>query len=382
MNFKNHGDSPLGDNYTLARQSSIYSLTFDELQNTVGGSLGKDFGSMNMDELLKSICTAEETQMLASTVGMGGGVGGVNPSGNLQRQGSITLPRTLSQKTVDEVWRDLLKESDNGAKVGNNVAAREAKLPERQQTLGEMTLEEFLVRAGIVREDAQQIGRPPTANSGNNTNPNALAFGFQQPNRNIGILDNRMPGMTNSAPNRPLNLPMNIGGVRSSQQQMQPQPQQQKPQPQQPLYPKTTTLAFAPPMHMVSNAQLTNPGTRETIVGVVEPAVSSGLVHGRGLPSGGISSNANIGAAGVTVAAKSPSSHMSSDIVARTSVMDSPSVSPVPYMFNRGGKCSAALEKVIERRQRRMIKNRESAARSRARKQVNNLILVIHYISC
>lgn len=121
FNFKNFGDAPsmegngfkpLG-NFPLARQSSIYSLTFDELQNTYGG-LGKDFGSMNMDELLKNISSAEETQAMTTASVPGGGESGVF-GGNLQRQGSFTLPRTLSQKTVDEVWRDLLKEND-GAK--------------------------------------------------------------------------------------------------------------------------------------------------------------------------------------------------------------------------------------------------------------------------
>ncbi|XP_047957185.1 bZIP transcription factor 23-like isoform X1 [Salvia hispanica] len=50
--------------------------------------------------------------------------------------------------------------------------------------------------------------------------------------------------------------------------------------------------------------------------------------------------------------------------------------SPVPYVFNGGlrGR-NAALEKVVERRQRRMIKNRESAARSRARKQAYTMEL-------
>ncbi|MBA0547741.1 hypothetical protein Golob_018886, partial [Gossypium lobatum] len=50
---------------------------------------------------------------------------------------------------------------------------------------------------------------------------------------------------------------------------------------------------------------------------------------------------------------------------------DTSSVSPVPYVFNgssRGRKCTA-VEKVAERQQRRMIKNRESAARYQARKQ-------------
>ncbi|XP_018491219.1 ABSCISIC ACID-INSENSITIVE 5-like protein 7 isoform X1 [Raphanus sativus] len=101
---------PTDNAYPLARQ---YSLTFDELQSTLGGP-GKDFGSMNMDELLKSIRTTDEAQAMtmnssfsaaaaaaaASTAVAQPGGGGIA----LQRQGSLTLPRTISQKTVDEVW--------------------------------------------------------------------------------------------------------------------------------------------------------------------------------------------------------------------------------------------------------------------------------------
>ncbi|KAK9733612.1 hypothetical protein RND81_04G078600 [Saponaria officinalis] len=45
----------------LGRQSSIYSLTLDEFQHTVCEN-GKNFGSMNMDEFLSSIWSAEENQ--------------------------------------------------------------------------------------------------------------------------------------------------------------------------------------------------------------------------------------------------------------------------------------------------------------------------------
>jgi hypothetical protein len=53
--------------------------------------------------------------------------------------------------------------------------------------------------------------------------------------------------------------------------------------------------------------------------------------------------------------------------------LSSLSPSPGPYVFNGGlrGTKPSAIEKVVERRQRRMIKNRESAARSRQMKQVN-----------
>ena len=113
MNFKSFGNETGGGggrpsgNFSLTRQPSVYSLTFDEFMNSMGGS-GKDFGSMNMDELLKNIWTAEEVQTMASA-GVAADDGGAGAS-HLQRQGSLTLPRTLSQKTVDEVWNDISKE--------------------------------------------------------------------------------------------------------------------------------------------------------------------------------------------------------------------------------------------------------------------------------
>lgn len=44
---------------------------------------------------------------------------------------------------------------------------------------------------------------------------------------------------------------------------------------------------------------------------------------------------------------------------------------PFPLQGRKRGLDSRPTEKIVERRQRRMIKNRESAARSRARKQVS-----------
>lgn len=345
VNFKNFviepaaeanglGDRPPG-NLPLTRQPSIYSLTFDEFLSTMG-SVGKDFGSMNMDELLKNIWTAEETQTLASAVGPEGGISG----GYLQRQGSLTLPRTLSQKTVDEVWRDMSKEYI-GTKDGTGNSG--SNLPQRQQTLGEITLEEFLVRAGVVREDTNLTGKP-NANGGFYNNTNGMTIGFQQINQNNALMSNRIPESNGQISYQSPNLPLNVNGVRSSQQQ-----QQQPPPPQQ-LYPKpATTVAYAPAMALPGNPQMGN------------------LVQGAGMGMVGL------GPAAVTVATGSPAS----DGMVKSNG-DTSSVSPVPYVFNgglRGRKCSGAVEKVVERRQRRMIKNRESAARSRARKQAYTMEL-------
>ncbi|GMI83664.1 DC3 PROMOTER-BINDING FACTOR 5, abscisic acid responsive elements-binding factor 3 [Hibiscus trionum] len=356
LNFNNFGEAPsmegngskAMDHFPLARQSSIYSLTFDELQNTFGG-LGKDFGSMNMDELLRNITTAGETQAVVAA-SVPGGEGGVS-GGNLQRQGSLTLPRTLSQKTVEEVWKDLFKENDGAKNVGNGGAGGGGvNLPQRQQTLGEITLEEFLARAGVVREDVQQIGMPN--NTGFFDNNSGLALGFQQANGNNVFLSNN-----NSVLNQPPRLPLDIRGAKSSHSQQQ---QQQH----QPIFPKQQTVAFGPAMHLINPSQFVSPGARGSVVGTSDRSTNTNLVQTTGLQSGGIG----------IVGLASPANHISSDVISNNSV-DTSSLSPVPYVLGRGRKRSAALEKVVERRQRRMIKNRESAARSRARKQAYTLEL-------
>ncbi|CDY27189.1 BnaA09g36130D [Brassica napus] len=108
---------------SLNRQGSLYSLTLDEVQTHLGSS-GKALGSMNLDELLKSVCS-----------------------------GSLTLPRDLSKKTVEEVWKDIQQDKNGG---GSGHERRD-----KQPTLGEMTLEDLLLKAGVVTETV------PGSNHGN-----------------------------------------------------------------------------------------------------------------------------------------------------------------------------------------------------------------------
>ncbi|GER29972.1 ABRE binding factor [Striga asiatica] len=329
LNFKNlsTGMPPDSGSFPLARQNSIYSLTFDEFQNTVG-SIGKEFGSMNMDELLKNIWSAEENQILLSTTNNHNnnnnnkGSGGFHEGSgyNPLRQGSLTLPRTLSQKTVDEVWQDMVKEYGKDPTCaptgGYGVAPAH-----RQPTLGEVTLEEFLVRAGVVKEE------PPKGKTGNIPRP---GFGYPSGGENISDL------MGN-------NLPLGAGGARSGVKQPAVHPQPQLPE----IIPKQAV----PRYNQLSG---NNPGIRG---GIISNGASDGLVQNAGLQ----------GLVGNGVRVVSPAVSPSTGEIS--------SVSPVPYVFNGGcgvglrGRKTAALEKVVERRQRRMIKNRESAARSRARKQ-------------
>ncbi|ESQ44395.1 hypothetical protein EUTSA_v10006121mg [Eutrema salsugineum] len=121
----------------ITRQGSLYSLTLDEVQNHLGSS-GKALGSMNLDELLKSVCSVEGNQPSSMTVN-----GAAAAQEGLSRQGSLTLPRDLSKKTVDEVWKDIQQN-----KNGGNAHERRDKQP----TLGEMTLEDLLLKAGVVTE--------------------------------------------------------------------------------------------------------------------------------------------------------------------------------------------------------------------------------------
>ncbi|KAI4325597.1 hypothetical protein MLD38_030979 [Melastoma candidum] len=110
---------------------SMFGLTLDEVQTQLG-NLGKPLGSMNLDELLRSVGEAD----------------------------SATRPLSgeLRKKTVDEVWREIQSEKC-GSGVGDGHKGDEGdgteggeSVGERKPTFGEVTLEDFLVKAGVVAE--------------------------------------------------------------------------------------------------------------------------------------------------------------------------------------------------------------------------------------
>nr|CAB3461130.1 unnamed protein product [Digitaria exilis] len=94
---------------------------------------------MNFDELLKSVFPGGVDPDVSVA-------GKPDPASNLQRQGSIVMPPQLSRKTVDEVWKGI----QDGPETSATEGGRHRR--ERQPTLGEMTLEDFLVKAGVVPE--------------------------------------------------------------------------------------------------------------------------------------------------------------------------------------------------------------------------------------
>ncbi|OAY42895.1 hypothetical protein MANES_08G024700v8 [Manihot esculenta] len=300
---------------SLGRQSSIYSLTLDEFQHTLCES-GKNFGSMNMDEFLASIWNAEEHQATAATSNSdqiknsnynsrgtqgfndGSGQIAISTQPSLPRQGSLSLPEPLCRKTVDEVWSEIHREQQqqqqgNQGRETSNVNNIQNPEPaaSRRQTFGEMTLEDFLVKAGVVRE---QCPAPPLPTQ-------QRQYGLYQSN------NNNNPTMGTSFVSRPfLGIGSGGGGVAAA--------------------------AAAPGSAYggrVGNGGGYPPSQAMGVMGQVSPVTPDGLVDNAANQFG------------------------------------------IDMSGLRGGKriVDGPKEKVVERRQRRMIKNRESAARSRARKQ-------------
>ncbi|THU56092.1 hypothetical protein C4D60_Mb11t13620 [Musa balbisiana] len=134
----NSGDGQRSQTQGLSRQGSFYNMTLNEVQN----HLGEPLHSMNLDDLLKTVFAAEGNQL---------------SSMDLDSPGDQYASRELSKKTVDEVWRDIQLGNEKGDEVQRSGHGR-------QPTLGEMTLEDFLVKAGVV---AEGIGKDRNDLTGN-----------------------------------------------------------------------------------------------------------------------------------------------------------------------------------------------------------------------
>ncbi|KAL6610407.1 hypothetical protein ACP70R_040376 [Stipagrostis hirtigluma subsp. patula] len=261
------GSAQRGQAHGLGRQGSLYSLTLNEVQS----HLGEPLLSMNFDELLKSVFPDGVDPDGATA-------GNTDPASGLQRQGSITMPPQLSKKTVDEVWKGI-QDGPSISAVGGGRRRRD-----RQPTLGEMTLEDFLVKAGVVTEGLMKdpddlpgnmdtIGGSVVAAGASSLNSGAQWLQQYQQQ----ALDPQQPSMA--------------GSYMASQ--LAPQPL------------SVATGAILESMY--SDGQITSPRLG---------ALSDPQTPGR-----------------------------------------------------KRGATGEFADKMIERRQKRMIKNRESAARSRARKQ-------------
>ena len=128
--------------------SSIFSLTLDEIQNTLYDP-DKSFGSMNVDEFLSSIWSTEEgTHPVAATIPTS--IPALASTSTMlppvQEQGSFTAPPPpLCWKTTDEVRAETHLQQPFQFTQQASKASDEA-------TVGEMTFEDFLVKVGVVQE--------------------------------------------------------------------------------------------------------------------------------------------------------------------------------------------------------------------------------------
>ncbi|CAL4901376.1 unnamed protein product [Urochloa decumbens] len=262
------GSAQRGQIQGLARQGSLYNLTLDEVQN----HLGEPLLSMNFDDLLKTV--------FPDGVDPNGTVtGNHDPASGLQRQGSIMMPQQLlSKKTVDDVWKGIQEGPETSAMEGGRHRR------ERQPTLGEMTLEDFLVKAGVVPEGLMRDSDYLPGNM-DTVGSNVMAAGTSSLNPGAQWLQQyQQQALDSKQPSLPGSYMAN---------QLAPQP-----------------LSIAPGA-------------------LLDPIYSDGQIT-------------------------SPTLGAFSD--------------PQTPGRKRGAS-GEVVDKVIERRQKRMIKNRESAARSRARKQ-------------
>eukprot|EP00249_Psilotum_nudum_P002963 c16265_g1_i1 orf=263-1600(-) len=309
---------------SLTRQGSIYSQTADEFQNVVSEP-GKYFGSVNMDEFIKKIWTAEDFQNVVSEPGKYFGsvnmdefikkiwtaedfqptmgamtkatnlrIGEVGDQASLNHQGSLPLHGNLTTKMADQIWGGVQRNSES------NTGGKQHP---RQTRIGEMTLEDFLVKTGVMRDGS---GAAETANSNNSIPCVSSALGSAVPNM-------KPPGAETLAA-QSLQPAEWLNYAHRNQQSMQ----------------QAEAVAVTA-MRIGSSSSLPLPGN------LMYEGLPNGTVLGPGSFSGGLSLSST--------------------------------VTSSPTHGKKRGAAESLSDKSVERRQRRMIKNRESAARSRARKQ-------------
>ncbi|KAH0470536.1 hypothetical protein IEQ34_000259 [Dendrobium chrysotoxum] len=125
----------------LSRQSSLYPKPAAEPENsTSDGDPPKSFGSMIMEDLIRNIYADNVPAVGSSPYGGGG----ETPAAPLKSMGDMTS---------DDVWREITagRQTEGAGEVDAIVSETESK------DVGEMTLEDFLARAGAVMEEEVRV---------------------------------------------------------------------------------------------------------------------------------------------------------------------------------------------------------------------------------
>ncbi|KAG5035117.1 hypothetical protein JHK87_010027 [Glycine soja] len=105
-----------------------------------------------MDEFLSSIWNSDDNNQVnpplptLDEAAKGKSVVATEPTTISQ---PLSLPPPICKKTVDEIWSQIHKSQPHYNEANNSLAKNEPLL-KRQQKLGEMTLEDFLVKAVVV----------------------------------------------------------------------------------------------------------------------------------------------------------------------------------------------------------------------------------------
>jgi ABA responsive element binding factor len=142
--------------------SNQNALTLDDFKN---------FDSLNMDEFLASIWSSSD-EATTQTHNNIESVVTTEHTSSQQLGDSVSVPPPVCKKTSDEVWSEIHKNQPQ-FKEENNLKRNETL--KKQETPGEMTFEDFLVKAGVVQQSSSLSFQNHSGNVSNNMRPLNIA---------------------------------------------------------------------------------------------------------------------------------------------------------------------------------------------------------------